>query len=399
MRILFIHEVNYLEKPIFEMHEFPEYLSSIGHDVGFLHYAEGWSLSKAQAQGVESTIAGRVLPGTKLKLFTPQQSSKSIGDRLIMALRAGRVVRETIKAFKPDLIVSFAVPTSGWQALKESNSLGIPFVFRALDVSHRIRVSPFTVLIKFAERFIYKRSTLVSANNPAMLEYCVSMGANPAKSVVDFPPLDSSHFALPTAAKFAARAKLGISEDMQVILYMGSFFYFSGLPEVIQRFASLSPINTLLVLVGGGEQDAELRALADRLGIRNQVLFTGFVNFSELPSYLSTADVAINPLVSSLVSNAAFPNKVLQYMASGLPVVSTRLAGLESALGNSAGLFFAENPGEVLDIALSIGRSENLSELGEDNRLQVVKLFDIHTTIRSFALRLQALLDFRGKTK
>jgi glycosyltransferase involved in cell wall biosynthesis len=45
---------------------------------------------------------------------------------------------------------------------------------------------------------------------------------------------------------------------------------------------------------------------------------------------LKVADVAVNTLEPTLVANVAFPNKVLQYMAAGLPVVSTKLAGLYS---------------------------------------------------------------------
>ena len=41
MRILFVHEVNYRKKVIFEMHDFPELLSLAGHDVVFVDFAEG----------------------------------------------------------------------------------------------------------------------------------------------------------------------------------------------------------------------------------------------------------------------------------------------------------------------------------------------------------------------
>ena len=108
---------------------------------------------------------------------------------------------------------------------------------------------------------------------------------------------------------------------------MGSFFYFSGLADVLQKLALMDE-RPVLVLIGGGEQDAELRTMTEKLHLEDCVKFTGFVGFAELPSYLSMADVAINPMVPSMVSNKALPNKVLQYMASGLPVVTTRLDGL-----------------------------------------------------------------------
>ena len=44
MRVLFVHEVSFLDKPIFEMHEFPEYLASRGHEVHFVDFLENGHL-------------------------------------------------------------------------------------------------------------------------------------------------------------------------------------------------------------------------------------------------------------------------------------------------------------------------------------------------------------------
>jgi glycosyltransferase involved in cell wall biosynthesis len=149
---------------------------------------------------------------------------------------------------------------------------------------------------------------------------------------------------------------------------MGSFFYFSGLPEVIKRFAELVPgrSSTKLLLIGGGEQESELRTIVTDIGISEQVIFTGFVSYDDLPNYLALSTVAINPLKISQVASIAFPNKVLQYLATGIPVVSTRLEGLFSAIGGMKGLAWAETPTRVLEIAIEVahagGTEANKSE-------------------------------------
>lgn len=392
MRVLFLHEVNYLEKPIFEMHEFPEHLAELGHEVAFMQYAEGWSLGQVKRQGFRSKIPGRVVSTSSIELYTPQQASIGLLNRLRMAITAGSSFHKVVASFAPDVVVSFSVPTSGWQSLRIAKKLGIPFVFRALDVSHKIRSSPFTALIKLAEEYIYKNADLVSANNPAMAKYCISMGANPDKTVVDLPPLDLKHFERGSSSKADSRTELGVGIESKVILYMGSFFYFSGLPEAIKRFAELNKGEADLILVGGGEQDHELRALVDTLGVRDRVQFTGFVNFDNLPKYLSAADVAINPMHRSLVSNAAFPNKVIQYMATALPVVSTRLDGLELTFGDLPGLRFAEDSEGVIDEAFRMISEGNLSTLGESNQKAVSSLFSKDEAVRGFEGRLKGLL-------
>ncbi len=82
MRILFLHEVNYLEKPIFEMHEFPEHLAALGHEVGFVQFPEGMSSDEIKALGWKTQIPGRVLNDQNLTLYTPQNATGSLLGRL-----------------------------------------------------------------------------------------------------------------------------------------------------------------------------------------------------------------------------------------------------------------------------------------------------------------------------
>jgi glycosyltransferase involved in cell wall biosynthesis len=165
---------------------------------------------------------------------------------------------------------------------------------------------------------------------------------------------------------------------------MGSFFYFSGLPQAIKRFAEISS-SEYLVLVGGGEQDSELRNLVRELKVEDRVLFTGFVPFAQLSDYLTVADVALNTMERSIVSNAAIPNKVIQYLATGLPVVSTRLDGLASSFPATSSLALAENPSGVIDLALERVRRE--SDAPSEAKLQDLDKFKLEIAIPAFEER------------
>ena len=394
MRILFLHEVNYLTKPIFEMHEFPEHLAALGHEVGFVQFPEGLSKAELTNTPLKQAIAGRVLGDTSLTLYTPKTLSGGLSGRLLTVLIFGKQFRNILQDFKPDVVVSFAVPTSGWQSLSVSKKSGIPFVFRALDVSHKIRRLIFSPLIAFAERFIYKNADWVSANNPAMLDYVLKNAGSQDRAGVNFPPLDLEHFTAVRKRGGSVRAQLGIPVEAKVILYMGSFFYFSGLPEVIRSFAKEAAHDDYLVLIGAGEQARELEGIVNHLGIQKNTVFTGLVRFSDLPRYFSIADVAINPLKPSLVSNTALPNKVLQYMASSLPVVSTRLRGLELTFGNDiSGLVFVENEAEVLSRALKLAHGgASLGKLGSSNAAKVAELFANGLAVKSLETLLLSMV-------
>jgi glycosyltransferase involved in cell wall biosynthesis len=384
LRILFLHEVNYLEKPIFEMHEFPEHLALRGHQVGFVQFPEGWGKAKIKSQGFKSEIQGRVVSQARITLYTPQLASGSLIGRLLTALNFGSAFKKVVDDFRPDVIVSFSVPTSGWQALRVARQRNIPFVFRALDVSHKIRKNLFSRLVFLAEKYIYKNSTWVSANNPAMAKYCMSMGADSKRISVDLPPIDLQHFSKASGHRTEIRKTLGLDQNHQVILYMGSFFYFSGLPEFVREFAKGASSNQRLVLIGGGEQEGGLRKLVSELGVEEKVIFTGFVSFQDLPRYLSIADVAINTMHRSLVSNAAFPNKVIQYMASALPVVSTDLEGLRLTFGDLPGLKLVQSPAEAFTAASELLSQSNLRELGANNQEVVARIFSKEGAVAAF---------------
>jgi glycosyltransferase involved in cell wall biosynthesis len=396
LRILFLHEVNYLEKPIFEMHEFPEYLALRGHQIGFVHFPEGWTSKQVAEQGFKSEINGRAANQAKLTLYTPQNAAGTLLGRLKTALTFRSAFREVLADFRPDVVVSFSVPTSGWQALDVSRKAGIPYIFRALDVSHKIRKNLFSPQIKLAEKFVYKNASYVSANNPAMADYCISMGARREGVSVDLPPLDLSHFKDASSFRSEYRKKLGFSESDQVITYMGSFFYFSGLPEVLGELAKIKRENLKLLLIGGGEQAQELRSIAQKLGISERVKFTGFVGFADLPKYLGASDVAINSMHRTLVSNAAFPNKVLQYMASGLPVVSTDLDGLRKTFGQLPGLSLVSSPVEVLSKACELMNNANLQDIGRQNQTEVAKIFSREGAVDAFEKQLSRIVGANG---
>ena len=392
MRILFLHEVNYLRKPIFEMHEFPEYLAEREHQVGFVQFPEGESKEALKALPWKQEIEGRAVKNVNLTLYTPKTKSSGLVGRLMATAKFGGEFKSILQDFKPDVVVSLAVPTSGWQALRVCRRANIAYLFRALDVSHKIRKSIFSGLILQAEKYIYRGADWVSANNPAMLGYCISLGAEATRSSVELPPLNLSHFAPQPGWRAQIRGKLGIPADAKVVLYMGSFFYFSGLPDLIKSFAKTRSENQVLVLIGGGEQAEELIALTQRLNLGSSVLFTGFVSFDDLPKYLAIADVAVNPMLPSLVSNTALPNKVIQYMAASLPVVSTPLTGLNSIFQEMPGLTFANNGRQfTLAVEKYLG-SKKRARLGDMNRLEIQQMFQAAVRVSGLESRILDLL-------
>jgi glycosyltransferase involved in cell wall biosynthesis len=391
LNILFVHEVSYEKKPIFEMHEFPEHLAARGHKVTFLQFDEGYKFWRAKRQPTEKNICGRVLPETSIKIITPHQFGIPGIDRIYATLSIWPELDRLLKSEKFDVIVLYAVPTYGHQVIQLAKKYGVPVIFRALDVSHLIRKSLLSPLIKSAEKYVYQQADVLSANNPAMAEYCQTLGSRANGTVVNLPPLDISHFAkaLPDAT---LQKELGLKPTDALITYLGTFFPFSGLEVVIQEFAdhSYQHPNAKILLIGGGEQDKELRDLVSELKLENRVIFTGFIPYAKLSGYLGLTTVAINPMKPGMVSHTAFPHKVIQYMAAGLPVVTTKLDGLYKTFGNTSGLTWSVGTEGLIGKALAL--AEDSTKLQENSRLQLKTLsqgFDIGSSVAEFEALLQ----------
>jgi glycosyltransferase involved in cell wall biosynthesis len=383
LKILVVHEVDYLEKVIYEIHEFPEMLAAAGHDVTFFQFQEGADRKKKN-RFRERVIRGRVYPESRIRLVGPHQFGIPAIDRLWATLSCLPALFSLFSKTRFDVVLNFAVPTYGLQALAVAKLFGVPVVHRALDASHEIRKSVYRLPIMTVEKLLYRTVGTLSANNQAMKNYCEKLSGRKKPSYVNYPPLDLAHFSFPKVDT-ELRSQLGITEQDKVITYMGSFFYFSGLPECIKEFATLSAANKnlKLLLIGGGEQEPELRELVATLGLSESVIFTGFIPYAELPRYLKLSSVAINPLKISQVASVAFPHKVLQYLATGLTVVSTRLEGLVGAIDGIEGLHWENSPEACLRKAHSLIESRVNWRQPDSVQVRLRELFSPESALAS----------------
>jgi glycosyltransferase involved in cell wall biosynthesis len=389
-----VHEVDYLEKVIYEIHEFPEMLAAAGHEVTFFQFQEGADRKKNN-RFRQKLVSGRVYPEAKIHLVGPHQFGIPAIDRLWATLSCLPALFKLFRKSTFDVVLNYAVPTYGLQVLAVADLFKVPVVHRSLDVSHELR-GVFRIPILAVEKILYMLVDYVSANNSAMKNYCDNLSGRSKPTIVNYPPLDLSHFS-PRPKDSGLASSIGVLPGDRVITYMGSFFYFSGLPEVVRRFAASTSKDSAikLLLIGGGEQGQELKNLVSDLSLTDRVIFTGYVPYAELPKYLQLADVGINPMKVSKVSSVAFPHKVLQYLASGLPVVSTRLDGLVSALDGIQNLEWVLSPEECLSRALELIRDPSHSLEPDANKEVLTSLFAPAIALESLTKTLNLAISDR----
>jgi glycosyltransferase involved in cell wall biosynthesis len=90
------------------------------------------------------------------------------------------------------------------------------------------------------------------------------------------------------------------------------------------------------VFVGAGDAFDAMVELSGRLGLSEQVQFTGRIPDADLVRYLSTADVCLSPDPRNPLNDVSTMNKVLEYMAMGRPIVSFDLKEARVSAGDAA---------------------------------------------------------------
>jgi glycosyltransferase involved in cell wall biosynthesis len=84
-----------------------------------------------------------------------------------------------------------------------------------------------------------------------------------------------------------------------------------------------------MLVVGKEGQFRQTVDLAKTCGVADRVMFTGQVDYTEVPRYIAATDVCLIPFKPNAISAGAVPLKLFEYMACGKPVLSTRMQGVE----------------------------------------------------------------------
>ena len=382
MNILFIHEVDWLKKVVFEIHNLAEALSLLGHQVYAIDYQDSWQrngfFNLGNLKTEELTGVSRALPGATVSLRRPGFIRIPGLSRLSAGLTHYLEIKRTIKEKNIDIIMLYSVPTNGLQTIHLARRFGIPVVFRSIDILHRLvpypALRPATRLI---ERRVYARVAAILAITPNHSRYVINLGAPESKVKLLPLPIDGNLFH-PSVDSTELRQKWGLSDRDRIVVFIGTLFDFSGLDGLIRQLPRVIAAvpEARLLIVGDGPQRPKLERVITELGLTGQVTITGFQPYPTMPQYIGLASVCINPFLNTVATRDIFPGKIIQYLACGKAVVATPLLGITSLVaGESQGILYTESASgmadELIGLLKSAERRQQLGQAGLDYVKQV----------------------------
>jgi len=348
LNILFVHEVDWLRKVVYEIHSLPEILSSFGHNVFVIDFgglSDRASMFDLGTLRTTESNVGRAHSDSSITLVRPGIIKLPFLDRASAFCTHYFEIERLLKEKEIDVVVLYSVPTNGIQTVKLAREQGIPIVFRSIDTVHMLvpqkMLRPFTFAL---EKWVYRKVDRILTLSSKLSEYVMKMGAESRKVELLLFGVDMDKFNPEVDTKELGE-RLGIDENDRVIVFIGTLFEFSGLDTYLEQFSLvLKEIpDAKLVIVGGGPLYKKLQSLVVDLGLTRRVVLTGFQHFDLMPQYINLADVCINPFIVNSTTRDIIPGKTIQYLACGKPVLATALPGMTAQIqGPSQGVVYAD---------------------------------------------------------
>jgi glycosyltransferase involved in cell wall biosynthesis len=168
-----------------------------------------------------------------------------------------------------------------------------------------------------------------------------------------------------------------------LIVFLGRIVEEKQIDKLIRAFATLDPsLKAKLEIVGGGDQEGRLKALASSLGVSANVKFTGYVDEAYLRGALARATVFAMPSIAELQSIST-----MEAMATGLPIVAANAMALPHLVHDGENGFLFE-PGNIAELAEKLMRVLTMpeKELLEFKKasLRLIEAHDIQRTLDTF---------------
>ena len=264
------------------------------------------------------------------------------------------------KTLKPDILHAHSPVLNAWPAIHVGEKLGIPVVYEirafwedaAVDHGTQSEGGIRYRLTKALETAAVRRANQVVTICQGLREDLIARGIPNAKIGVVPNAVDIEHFSLSSGPDPELKSRLGLA-DCRVIGFLGSFYAYEGLDLLIAALPGIlaKAPDVRLLLVGGGPQEANLKAQTAALGLTDKVVFVGRVPHAEVSRYYDLVDLLAYPRHPMRLTELVTPLKPLEAMAQGHLLIASDVGGHKELISDGqTGVLFRAGDSEDLAI-------------------------------------------------
>ena len=291
-----------------------------------------------------------------------------------------------IPGWKPEIIIAFFGVPAGPVALLVKCLYKIPYIvslrggdvpgFRPYDFGtyHKI-IAPLL-------RLIWRNASAIVANSEGLRTLAVNFENRFPISIIPN-GVDLERFGSPSDRSW----------EPARLLFVGRIVHQKGLDLLLPALAELRHLSWEMTVVGDGPQREPLQQVALNLGLADRIHFSGWKRGVDLEAEYRRANLFVFPS-----RHEGMPNVVLEAMASGLPVLATRIAGNEELiLSGVTGVLVSPEDSFALQAVLThlLPDAQLRQKMGVAARRRVEEKFDWSNTARQYLEMAEAV---RGKS-
>ncbi|MHC5184817.1 MAG: glycosyltransferase family 4 protein, partial [Planctomycetota bacterium] len=228
-------------------------------------------------------------------------------------------------------------------------------------------------------RLLKKRASLfIAVSNAAAKQLASNANIKPERIKVVYNAVDLEKFAPKPEIRQSIRNELNIAPEDIVIGFVGRLSHVKGPDILLNAFSLLirkNP-NYMLVFLGSGDMEKQLRSKANNSGTGNRVKFLGFrENAAEIMNAFDIAAITSR--------QDAFPLTPLEIMSMKIPLVSCNVYGLAEIVthGQNALVPQENAPPKIADCIEKLICDEALRQSLVENGLASVQQFDVSNLV------------------
>ncbi|HEX8642995.1 MAG TPA: TIGR04063 family PEP-CTERM/XrtA system glycosyltransferase [Allosphingosinicella sp.] len=273
-------------------------------------------------------------------------------------------IDEAIAALRPDQLHVHSPVLNALAAIRPARRRGVPLLYEIRAFWEDAAVGNGTGRQGSARyRATRQLETWAATKADAVAVICeglrrdlVERGVDPMKITVSPNGVDLHMFGAPPVRDGDLARSLGL-EDAEVVGFIGSFYDYEGLDDLIAAMVPLAARRpkARLLLVGGGPMEARLRAQAEASPAAGRIVFAGRVPHAEVERYYALVDVLAYPRKAMRLTELVTPLKPLEAMAQGKLVAASDVGGHRELIEDGVtGTLFP--PGDPAAMAAALAR-------------------------------------------